>query len=118
MGSQRFPGKMTQRLGRHRIIEWVLLRSLRAQRLDAVVLATSVSEENSTLRSIASDLSVPVLSGSENDVLARFLSAAEKFQADDVVRICADNPFIDPVEIDRLVSSYLMTLPDYAYNHV
>jgi spore coat polysaccharide biosynthesis protein SpsF len=44
--------------------------------------------------------------------------AAQEFQADHVVRVCADNPFIAPEEIGRLVQFYLDKLPDYAFNHI
>ena len=118
MVSSRFPGKMTQKLGRRRLIDWVLLRMLRCRHIDQLVLATSVAGQNDVLREIAAGLGVPVVSGSEDDVLGRFSIAARQFDADHVVRICADNPFIDPVEVDRLVTTYLDRLPDYGFNHV
>jgi spore coat polysaccharide biosynthesis protein SpsF len=34
------------------------------------------------------------------------------------VRICADNPFIDPDEVDRLVAFALDARADYAFNHL
>src|SRR5262249_4051065 len=100
------------------IIEWVLLRMLRCKRVADVVLATSELPENSVLRDIACELAINVLSGSENDVLGRFSLAAREFDAVHVVRVCADNPFVDPEEVDRLVDTYLAGLPDYAFNHV
>ena len=39
------------------------------------------------------------------------------YNADTVARICADNPFIDPKEIDRLVLSFRSNACDYACNH-
>jgi spore coat polysaccharide biosynthesis protein SpsF len=118
MGSTRFRGKMMERLGRHRIIEWVLRRTLRATMLDQVVLATSTAVENDVLRDVAEQLSVAALSGSEDDVLSRFVSAADEYGADYVVRVCADNPFIAPEEIDRIARFYLDETPDYAFNHI
>ena len=118
MGSRRFPGKVMECLGPHKILEWVLLRTLRAATIDQVVLVTSSASENDALCKLADRLSVPVLRGSEDDVLSRFALAAEKFRTDHVVRICADNPFVAPEEIDRLVRFYMATLPDYAFNHI
>jgi aminopeptidase-like protein len=51
------------------------------------------------------------------DVLGRFIGAASMANADNVVRICADNPFIDPVEVDRLVRYFVENPSDYACNH-
>src|SRR5438093_1423019 len=118
MGSRRFPGKVMECLGPHKILEWVLLRTLRAATIDQVVLVTSSASENDALCKLADRLSVPVLRGSEDDVLSRFALAAEKFRTDHVVRICADNPFVAPEEIDRLVPFYMATLPDYAFNRI
>jgi spore coat polysaccharide biosynthesis protein SpsF len=55
--------------------------------------------------------------GPTDDVLARFAQAVEGDAADAVVRVCADNPFIDPACIDELVREYRRHGVDYAYNH-
>lgn len=34
-------------------------------------------------------------SGEWNNVLSRFIEAAEKFKTDKIIRICADNPLLD-----------------------
>ncbi|MBI4936647.1 MAG: hypothetical protein HY846_00230 [Nitrosomonadales bacterium] len=59
-----------------------------------------------------------VYRGSESDVLGRFVAAAEISRAETVVRICADNPFIDPGEIDRLIDFFNYSNCDYACNHL
>ena len=55
--------------------------------------------------------------GDEYDVLGRVASAAHEANADLVVRVCADNPFVDPGEIDRLIDFYCQCHSDYACNH-
>ncbi len=42
-----------------------------------------------------------------DDLIGRFYHAAHDNDADIIVRICADNPFIEPAEIDRAVQFYL-----------
>ena len=117
MGSTRFPGKMLERLGNHPLLEWVLLRVGQAKSVNKVVLATSNQSTDEAIVELAELLNVAVFRGSESDVLGRFTSAAQQYSADTVVRICADNPFIDPSEIDRLVSEFKATPCDYACNH-
>ena len=51
-------------------------------------------------------------------MLDRFASASQKTSADNVIRVCADNPFVDPTEIDRLVKYFINTDCDYAFNHL
>lgn len=106
MGSTRLPGKMLEDLCGHSVLEWVLTRTRRSQRLDAVVLATSRTEQDDRLAKLASTLGIPCHRGSESDVLERYMDAAQAHQADVVVRVCADNPLVAPEEIDRLIEFY------------
>jgi aminopeptidase-like protein/spore coat polysaccharide biosynthesis protein SpsF (cytidylyltransferase family) len=117
MGSSRFPGKMLARLGGIPLLEWVVRRLLRATTLAQVVLATSDGAGDDALVELAASLGVEVFRGSEADVLGRFVGAARMAGADNIVRICADNPFIDPVEVDRLVQHFSDHPCDYACNH-
>jgi spore coat polysaccharide biosynthesis protein SpsF len=117
MGSQRFPGKMLSQLGGHTLLDWVLQRALRSTQVDQVVLATSTNSEDDKLVSAALRLEVNSIRGSEADVLSRFLLAADESQADLVVRVCADNPFIAPEELDRLIVDHRAKNVDYSCNH-
>jgi spore coat polysaccharide biosynthesis protein SpsF len=117
MGSSRFPGKMLAQLGGTPLLEWVVRRLLRATTLAQVVLATSDSDCDDALAELAVSLGIAVFRGSEADVLGRFVGAASMAGADNVVRICADNPFIDPAEVDRLVAHFADSSCDYACNH-
>ena len=117
MGSQRFPGKMLSQLGEHTLLDWVLQRVLRSTQVDQVVLATSINSEDDKLVSAALRLEVDSIRGSEADVLSRFLLAADDSQADLVVRVCADNPFIAPEELDRLIVDHRGKSVDYSCNH-
>lgn len=116
MGSVRFPGKMLASLAGRPVLEWVLRRADRAQ-VDKVVLATTDLARDDPLQELAESLAVPVYRGSEFDVLERFAGAANTFDADTVIRVCADNPFVDPAEIDRLINYFLENRCDYACNH-
>ena len=117
MGSTRFPGKMLQLLGSYPILEWVLRRVSRAKLINEVVLATSDRPIDDPLVKLATHLGIEVFRGSEADVLGRFAAAAEHYQAETVLRICADNPFVDPDELDRLVREFSDNSCDYACNH-
>ncbi|MBX7148104.1 glycosyltransferase family protein [bacterium] len=117
MSSVRFPGKMLAPLGAFPIIEWVIHRVKRASKLDDIILATSELSSDDPLADVASNLGVKVFRGNEQDVLGRFLNASQLTQSNQIVRVCADNPFIDGVEIDRLIDFYLANPCDYACNH-
>jgi spore coat polysaccharide biosynthesis protein SpsF len=117
MGSVRFPGKMLASLGGYPILDWVLLRLKQAKQIDEIVLATSDLSRDDPLVVRANSLGVSVYRGSEQDVLQRFRNAAQVVQAETIVRVCADNPFVDAQEVDRLVEFYQDFEYDYACNH-
>jgi aminopeptidase-like protein/spore coat polysaccharide biosynthesis protein SpsF (cytidylyltransferase family) len=117
MGSSRFPGKMLARLGGIPVLEWVVRRLLRTASLAQVVLATSDCDIDDALAELAASLGIAVFRGSEADVLGRLAGAATMAGADNIVRVCADNPFIDPGEIERLMRYFAENPCDYSCNH-
>ena len=117
MGSSRFPGKMLAKLGDRDLLSWVLTRVCDAKQVDQVVLATSTSRDDDRLADAASKFNIVVVRGSQDDVLDRFVQSAKVSQADLVVRVCADNPFVAAEEIDRLVVAHNSGNYDYSCNH-
>jgi len=117
LGSQRFPEKMLALLGNRSLLEWVVTRVRRSEMLDRVVVATTQESRDDRLVDECARLGVDVMRGPTDDVLARFAQAVEGDAADAVVRVCADNPFIDSASIDELVREYRRHGVDYAYNH-
>ncbi len=104
IGSTRLKSKLSRRLGGTSLLEWVVRRVTDSVRLDQVVVATGDGPLDDELTRLV-PAHVQVIRGSETDVLGRFVSALKQFPARAVVRICADNPFIDPVLIDRLIGA-------------
>ena len=107
MGSRRFPGKMLQRLAGRPLLWHSVTRLRLCRTLDAVVVATSTEAGDDPLVQFAEVLCVPVIRGSEDNVLARFVQAAEATHADVIVRVNGDAPLIDPSLIDRLVDTLI-----------
>ena len=118
MGSTRLPGKSLMPLWRQvPLLELVMRRVSAAQSLEGVVLATTGSPRDAELAMLGARLGWSVFRGEEADVLGRFAAALDAHPADAVVRVCADNPFIDPGAIDALVSHFQAAQPcDYASN--
>jgi len=117
MGSSRLPGKSLLPLWRDMsLLELVLRRVRAARQIDLVMLATTDRAADDPLQQIAERLGLAVTRGSETDVLARFSLAIAQHPCESVVRVCADNPFVDPGELDRLVEHFELTGCDYAAN--
>jgi spore coat polysaccharide biosynthesis protein SpsF len=118
MGSSRLPCKMAEDLGGRPLLEWVLTRIKMARSVNGVFLLTSQRPENIVLVEIAESLGIESISGDEQDVASRFLNASQRWPAAHYVRVCADNPFICPNEIDRLASYHNAGEYDYSFNHI
>jgi spore coat polysaccharide biosynthesis protein SpsF len=120
MGSSRLPGKSLLPVWGHMsLLEIVLRRVAAAREIDRLVLATSEDSRDDRLAELAARLGVAVHRGPEEDVLSRFVGALDRHPADAVVRVCADNPFVDPRVLDDLVVLFGEVQPcDYAANHM
>ena len=118
LASRRLPQKALEEIGGYPLVRLVLERVRRSVSLDAVVLATTERQEDDALEGIAEGIGVPLYRGSADDVLGRVLAAAAFMKAETVVRVCADNPFVAPEEIDRIVTHHLVCGDDYSFNHV
>tara|TARA_B100001057_G_C22814164_1_gene936663 strand:- start:1325 stop:2023 length:699 start_codon:yes stop_codon:yes gene_type:complete len=68
-----------------------------------IVIATSTTLNDKIFEEIAKKTEVNCFRGPENDVLSRFIQCANFYNANTIVRICADNPFIQEDYIEPLL---------------
>lgn len=114
MGSTRLPGKIVKPFFNNKgILQIIIEELLNKYGAEKVVLATSVSDQDEEVAELGKDLGCKVYRGSENDVLNRFIQAAEFAGFESVVRICADNPFLDYDSIEGLIDSGIKNKVDY-----
>lgn len=107
MGSSRLPGKVLKKvLGRH-LLEYMIERVAKSNQLDAIVVATTTSPQDDTIAEFCNQFNVNCFRGAEDDVLSRYYETSKKFNADLVVRLCADSPLIDHRIIDSIIMDFL-----------
>lgn len=118
MGSERLPGKVLLDIEGQTMLERVVRRTKQSRLVTRVVVATTTDPADDEVADAASGMDLGVTRGSEWDVLDRYHQAAEEFDAQVIVRISADSPFIDPAVIDQAIEAYLSVRPavDYASN--
>lgn len=116
MGSTRLPNKVMRLIGGVPMIELLLKRLSRAEEIDDIVVATSVSPANEPLARHVEGLGFRCVRGSENDVLARYHHAATVADADIVIRITGDCPLVDPALVDACVRKFKREGADYLSN--
>jgi len=113
MGSTRLPSKVLKEVARKPMLEHVINRLKRAKTVDEILVATSVNERDKPIIELSKRLGVGCFAGSEEDVLDRFLKAAEQARADVIVRVTSDCPLIDPNTVDEMVRRQLQSSVDY-----
>jgi spore coat polysaccharide biosynthesis protein SpsF len=118
MGSSRLPGKVLQDIQGESMLARVVNRVRRARSIDEILVATTDSSADDVITRECRRCSVPAFRGNEDDVLDRYLGAAQWTNADVVVRITSDCPLIDPEITDKTVRAFLAERPDYASNTI
>lgn len=106
MGSSRFPGKVLRRVGGQRVIDLLLRRLGQARQIDEIVLATTRQPGDDALADHVTAMGHRVVRGPEDDVLERYLMAAEAAGADRVVRITGDCPLVMPELVDAAIKRF------------
>ena len=103
-GSTRLPGKVLRPLGNALVLGWVVRAGQLAEGVDDVVIATSTAPGDDPIAEVGAGLGVAVVRGSEDDVLSRFLLAADQHPADAIVRLTSDCPLLDPALITQVAA--------------
>lgn len=111
MGSTRFPGKVLADLAGYPILRHVMERVAHAKLLERIIVAVPANEAGiwemaKIVKHVNGDLFRDSNVISENDLIGRFYRVADFHQADLIVRLCADNPCVEPSELDRAVDYY------------
>lgn len=113
MGSTRLPGKVLRPVAGKPLL-WHIVHRLKASRLiEEIAIATTVNPLDEAIVEFGAAHGVAVIRGPEDDVLARFAMAAEQLDADIIVRVSSDAPFLDARFIDHLVTSMMAQGGDY-----
>ncbi len=84
--------------------------------LDAIVIATTINSTDDAIEDFAHEVGVGCYRGSEDDVMARVVGAAESAQADLVVEITGDCPIIDPQIVEQTIRMFQANNADYVSN--
>jgi spore coat polysaccharide biosynthesis protein SpsF len=113
MGSTRLPGKVLKPIAGKPLLWHIVHRLKRSQFIEQIAIATSTNPRDDAIVEWAKENDVICIRGPEDNVLARFARAAELLDADVIVRVSSDAPFIDAGFVDHLVTSLLEQDGDY-----
>lgn len=116
LNSNRLPGKALLPLpnaSEKTLLEQIIRRALAVKYNPEIIIATSTRSENDELEIVAKRNQVQFFRGEEEDVLARFYAAATAFNLDIIIRLTADNPFIDPFILSQILQEHIDQQADY-----
>lgn len=117
-GSTRFPNKVFALIDGKPLLWHVVDRLKYAQKIDDIIVATTVSEKDDKIEEWCKENNVHCFRGSEENVLNRYYSASEAFPSDYVVRITADDPFKEPKVIDAVITKLITEDYDHVTNNL
>ena len=110
MGSRRLPGKMLMDLGGKPVLWHTVMR---AKKIGLPVLVT-VPEKDAELMAVTDNCQVGINFGPEDDVLSRYYFAAAGMglgpsganRGGAIMRLCGDQPLIDPDACTRVLEAF------------
>lgn len=114
MKSERLPGKVLRKLqiDEGDTILGQIINS--AAKLNGViVVATSTDESNFPILDFCNSKNILCFKGDEENVLGRFTSIQSIYEFDNIIRLTADNPFIDYQVINEVLDYHVNNDFDY-----
>lgn len=115
LGSTRLPMKMVKSFFNKKGIFELITEKIKIDFPDVkVIVATSNNPIDDQLETICKKIGISCFRGSENNVLDRFIKAAEHHEISKIIRICADNPFLNIKSLRNLVNLSTHSEADYS----
>ncbi len=113
-GSSRLPNKMLKPFySGAGILELILSRIKNFNLGIPLILATSNNKLDDKIEEVGNKLDITTYRGSENNVLSRFIDVGEKYNFNKIIRVCADNPFLDIYALKQQVLTFYNKDVDY-----
>lgn len=101
--SSRLPNKVLFELNNKTVIEHIYERMFLCKKLDKIVFAIPNNAKNDLLSAKLNALGYEFYRGDEDDVLYRYYVGAVKYNANIILRVTADCPFVDYNTADDII---------------
>ena len=99
---------------KHTVLDYLINQLKHSKLLGKIIIATTNLEEDNAIVNFAKKNEIEYFRGESDDVLDRYYQCAKNFSSDNILRITADNPLVDPTVIDDLIINYQKSSCDYA----
>lgn len=116
MGSSRLPGKVLRTIHSRTLLEHVLFRLEHLSHPAIIVVATTELDRDDAIEALCVEGNIRCFRGSDENVLQRYYLCARHYGFSHILRLTADNPFTDIVELDRLIKLHLADGNDFSHS--
>jgi spore coat polysaccharide biosynthesis protein SpsF len=117
MGSKRLPGKSLKLMLGKPMLERIIDNIKGSKYVSKFVVATTRLIEDNPIDDLCNKLKIECFRGDEFDVLSRFVDISISHKADIIVRLTADNPFVEKTLLDYMLEKYNKFYTNYDYVH-
>jgi len=104
-GSKRLPDKVLLNLCGKSAIQRCYERVMMCERINNVIVI--IPDNEPEFAEYLCEVGIPFFKGDPDDLLTRYCQASEQFPCQNIVRITADCPLIDPAIIDDVIKTHL-----------
>tara|TARA_Y100001970_G_scaffold294347_1_gene451143 strand:- start:1023 stop:3062 length:2040 start_codon:yes stop_codon:yes gene_type:complete len=116
--SSRFAAKVLSKIKNKTLLEILVNRIKKAKNIDQIIVACTKSTEDDKIIKVCKKLNIKFYRGSNLNVLSRYYFCAKAFNLENIVRLTADCPLIDPNVLDNFASFYKNNNYDYVSNTI
>lgn len=110
MNSTRLPGKAMMSILGKPVLQWMIERVRMSQHIDKIVVATTPNSKE--IIRFCMEKKISSFVGDEQNVIKRVCQTAAAYEADIIIDLTSDCPFVSPVMIDNLI------IRQARYNHL
>lgn len=119
LASTRLPGKVLADIEGEPMLWHIIRRLRRAESVERIVVAVPQADQDRlgpVIERARGEMMAPAVA--EDDVLGRYAAVARATRAKWIVRQAADNPCLDPVEVDRIVAAAVSATDRAAWSNI
>lgn len=102
MNSTRRPYKISSLFNSKPLLYWQIKRLQQNKYVDNIIVSTTNTDLDDVTEFIAKQAGAKVFRGEVNDVMKRYIDTAEYYNVSNIIRVCGDDPLVDPKCIEEL----------------
>jgi len=104
LSSQRLPSKHLKHVNGEIILLKLIKRLKKCKKISKIIVCTTTDNSDDPLIEILKKESILYFRGNKNDIIQRFLDAAEFFNTDLIIDVEGDKIYTDPYFVDNVVT--------------